>query len=122
MLIFILLLCTQRFADRTILLNAPSKTYNVPGLGCSYAIIPNKKLRLGFTRAAAGWVGLNSPVGYAGCEAAYNEGEPWRRALLEHLRGNREALYTFMEERLPELHMDPMEATYLAWVDVSKLG
>lgn len=42
----------QRFADRTILLNAPSKTYNVPGLGCSYAIIPDKALRVGFAKAA----------------------------------------------------------------------
>ncbi|CAM9373036.1 unnamed protein product [Ectocarpus sp. 6 AP-2014] len=120
--ISMLALDNGRFASRTILLNAPSKTYNVPGLGCSYAIIPDKKLRVGFERAAAGWIGLNSPLGYVGCEAAYNEGEPWRLALLEHLRGNRAALYAFMEEKLPELRMDPMEATYLAWVDVTKLG
>lgn len=69
-----------------------------------------------------GWVTQNSPLGYVGCEAAYNEGDPWRQALLEHLRGNRAALYAFMEERLPELRMDPMEATYLAWVDVRGLG
>lgn len=69
-----------------------------------------------------GWVGLNSPLGYVGAEAAYTQGEPWRQALLEHLRGNRAVLYAFVEERLPELHMDPMEATYLAWVDVKKLG
>eukprot|EP00904_Undaria_pinnatifida_P004226 jgi/Undpi1/13804/HiC_scaffold_9.g03455.m1 len=111
-----------RFADRTILLNAPSKTYNVPGLGCSYAIIPDKALRLGFAKASRGWITQNSPLGYVGCEAAYNEGDPWRQALLEHLRGNRAALYAFMEERLPELRMDPMEATYLAWVDVTALG
>eukprot|EP00903_Cladosiphon_okamuranus_P011930 g11206.t1 len=120
--ISMLALDNGRFSKRTIVLNAPSKTYNVPGLGCSYAIIPDDKLRLGFARAAKGWVGLNSPLGYAGAEAAYTRGEPWRQALLEHLRGNRAAVYAFMEERLPELHMDPMEATYLAWVDVRKLG
>lgn len=69
-----------------------------------------------------GWVTQNSPLGYVGCEAAYNEGEPWRQALLEHLKGNRAALYTFVEKRLPELHIDPMEATYLAWIDVRGLG
>lgn len=69
-----------------------------------------------------GWVTQNSPFGYIGCEAAYNEGDPWRQALLEHLRGNRAVLYAFMEERLPELRIDPMEATYLAWVDVRRLG
>lgn len=42
----------QRFADRTIVLNAPSKTYNVPGLGCSYAIIPEAGLRKRFVEAA----------------------------------------------------------------------
>lgn len=51
-------LAYQRFSKRTIVLNAPSKTFNVPGLGCSYAIIPDDKLRLGFARAAkGGWVG-----------------------------------------------------------------
>ena len=70
----------------------------------------------------SGWITQNSPLGYASCEAAYTSGEPWRQALLTHLRGNRAALYAFLEERLPELRIDPMEATYLAWVDVRELG
>ncbi|CAM9935878.1 unnamed protein product [Ascophyllum nodosum] len=111
-----------RFASRTVVLNSPSKTYNVPGLGCSYAIIPDAKLRKRFTNASSGWITQNSPLGYASCEAAYTSGEPWRQALLTHLRGNRAALYAFLEERLPELRIDPMEATYLAWVDVRELG
>lgn len=69
-----------------------------------------------------GWITQNPTLGYDACEAAYNKGEPWRQALLEHLRGNRAALYSFIEERLPELKIDPMEATYLAWVDVRELG
>lgn len=48
----IFLVLAKRFADRTIVLNAPSKTYNVPGLGCSYAIIPEAGLRKRFIEAA----------------------------------------------------------------------
>ncbi|CAM9858057.1 unnamed protein product [Choristocarpus tenellus] len=114
----------QRFADRTILLNAPSKTYNAPGLGCSYAVIPSKEIRLAFTNACrqAAAVGSNTSLGYTACEAAYKSGGPWLKALIEHLRGNREALYHFVEARLPEVKIDPMQATYLAWLDVKELG
>ncbi|CAM9302970.1 unnamed protein product [Discosporangium mesarthrocarpum] len=109
-----------RFAKRTILLNAPSKTYNIPGLGCSYAVIPNKELRLAFRKV--GWITTNPTLGYTACEASYDKGESWRQALLAHLRGNRDFLYHFLETRLPEVKVDPMHATYLAWLDVRELG
>ena len=37
---------------RSITLHAPSKTYNVPGLCCSYAVIPDPDLRHRFKKAA----------------------------------------------------------------------
>lgn len=72
--------------------------------------------------AGRGWITQNPTLGYTACEAAYNEGEPWRQALLAYLKENRAVLYRFIEEKLPELRVDPMEATYLAWVDVRALG
>jgi cystathionine beta-lyase len=36
---------SQEVAKNTITLVAPSKTFNVPGLHCGFAIIPNKELR-----------------------------------------------------------------------------
>lgn len=110
-------------AARTVTLMAPSKTYNVPGLGTSFAIISDPKLRTTFVRATAGIVAEVTNLGYAACEAAYRDGEPWRQALLAYLRGNRDFMHRFVEANLPGVRVEaPQEATYLAWLNVSALG
>ncbi|AOS44443.1 Cystathionine beta-lyase PatB [Lacunisphaera limnophila] len=108
-------------AARSITLLAPSKTYNIAGLACSLAIIPDSRRRQQFVSAMAGIVPEMSPLGYAACEAAFREGEPWRQALLAYLRGNRDFLAAFLREHLPMITMTPCQATYLAWLDVSAL-
>ncbi len=110
-------------AKRTITLMAPSKTYNVPGLGTSLAIIPDATLRTQFVRATAGIVAEVNTLGYTACEAAYRDSEPWRQALLAYLRGNRDFLLDFVAREMPGVHVEaPIEATYLAWLNVSALG
>jgi cystathionine beta-lyase len=102
---------------------APSKTYNIPGLGTSIAVISDKALRDQFTHAAAGIAAEVTPLGYAACEAAYRDSEPWRLALLAALRGNRDFLLDFVARELPGIRVDaPIEATYLAWLNVEALG
>ncbi|MGB0371335.1 MAG: MalY/PatB family protein [Opitutales bacterium] len=103
--------------EKLISLFAPSKTYNLPGLACSVAVIEDKKTRLAFQRAARGMITEVNCFGYAGCQAAYDHGEPWRQALLKTLRGNRDLLYTSLEPYKDRISMRPMEATYLAWMD-----
>ncbi len=110
-------------ARRTITLMAPSKTYNVPGLGTSLAIIPDPQLRAQFVRATAGVVAEVTALGFAACEAAYRDCEPWRQALITHLRGNRDHIADFVTRELPGVTIEaPIEATYLAWLNVSALG
>lgn len=119
-------LCTATLdpaiAARTVTLMAPSKTYNIAGLACSFAIIEDVTLRTAFKRAANGFITEVNLFGYAGCAAAYRYGEPWRQALLATLRANRDFLYRFVAERMPAIQLRPMQATYLAWLDVSALG
>jgi cysteine-S-conjugate beta-lyase len=110
-------------AERTITLMAPSKTYNVPGLGTSIAIISDSKLRSTFVRATAGIVAEVTSLGYTACEAAYRDSEPWRQELLAYLRGNRDTLLDFFSRELPAIKVEaPIEATYLAWLNVANLG
>jgi len=110
-------------AARTVTLMAPSKTYNVPGLGTSFAVIPDAGLRARFVRAGAGIVAEVTALGFAACEAAYRDSEPWRQALLAYLRGNRDFLLDFVARELPGVKIEaPIEATYLAWLNVSALG
>ena len=112
----------DEIARRTITLMAPSKTYNVPGLGTSLAIIPDATLRAQFIRATHGVMAEVNALGYTACEAAYRDSEPWRQGLLQTLRGNRDLLLEFVKSDLPGVNVEaPIEATYLAWLNVSAL-
>lgn len=109
-------------ARRTVTLMAPSKTCNMPGLGISVAIIPDAALRARFVRATEGIVAEVNCLGYTACEAAYRDSEPWRQALLGYLRGNRDFLLDFVKRELPGVAVEaPIEATYLAWLNVAAL-
>lgn len=108
----------EEIAARTITLMAPSKTYNIAGLGCSFAIIQNPELRQRFQRVRKGIVPDVNLLGYTAAMAAYGDGDEWNRAQLDYLRGNRDYLVQAINA-IPGLRLDPIEATYLAWIDVS---
>ena len=107
-------------AQRSITLLAPSKTFNIPGLGCAFAVIPNPALRRQFERAMHGIVPHVNVLGLAACEAALRHGGDWHRELIAYLRGNRDRVAATMAS-LPGVRMAPVEATYLAWIDVRDL-
>jgi len=104
-------------AARTITLMAASKTFNLPGLGCAFAIVPNANLRALLMRAAVGIVPRVNALGYAGTLAAYRDSARWHAELLDYLRGNR-ALVMERVAHMPGLSTTPIEATYLAWIAV----
>ena len=107
---------------RTITLMAPSKTFNIPGLNCAFAIIENADLRSQFKKAKEGTVPHTNVLGYTACLAAYRDGEPWRLALIDYLRDNRDIVREFVNAELAGLSMDDVQATYLAWIDTRALG
>ncbi len=113
---------SEQIANRTVTLMAPSKTYNLPGLACAFSVIENTKLRAQFQKTIRGIITEVNCFGYAGITAAYDHGEPWRQALLTYLRNNYHLIYDFIRREIPEITFRPMESTYLAWLDVSKLG
>ena len=108
--------------ERLVVMMAASKTYNVPGLGISFAIIPDPERRRQFQATKNGLVAETNPLGFAATEAAYRHGEAWRAALCRYLRGNRDFLAAQLAEHCPEVLMAPLEATYLAWLDLRSLG
>ena len=111
----------EAIAARSITLMAPSKTFNVPGLGSAFAVIPDAGLRRRFTRAMAGIVPHVNVLGLVACEAAYRDSGDWHTALVEVLRGNA-ARVAEAVGAMPGLSMTPVEATYLAWIDARGLG
>lgn len=112
---------SPEIARRTITLFAPSKTYNIPGLGASFAVIPDPALRRRFERVMAGIVPHINVLGYTAMAAAYQNGVPWRDAMLNYLRANRDRLVEGIGA-IPGLKVEPPEATYLAWIDASGLN
>lgn len=109
------------YADHIITLMSPSKTFNTAGVNASYAVVPNEKLRKALIKSCASVVPMVPTLCYTAAEAAYRHGEPWRLALIEHLREN----YRLIESavaRWDKVALTPLQATYLAWLDVSALG
>lgn len=98
---------------------APSKTFNIPGLGCAFAIIPDPALRAHFSRDYDQIVPAVNLFGWVGAEAAYRYGEPWRLGMLAYLRKNR----VLLEQAAAtwQLPLCKLSATYLAFLDCSAL-
>ena len=108
-------------AERIVTLSSPSKTFNLPGLNYAFAIVEDEALRRRFVHPGKGLLPFPGCFAVAAAEAAYREGGEWHRGLLDYLRGNRDTLEAFVAG-LPRVRMTHVEATYLAWLDVSELG
>ena len=109
-------------SERTITLMAPSKTFNLAGLKCSVAIIPNAALREKFVAGRVDLVQTVNVLGYAAAVAAYRDGQPWLDELLRYLEANRDFVVEYVRARLPGVAVAPPEATYLAWLDCRNAG
>jgi cysteine-S-conjugate beta-lyase len=102
-------------AARCITLMAPSKTYNIAGLGAAFAIIPDAALRRRFRRAMAGLVPDLNAFAWPAMRAALSDCEDWRQALLAYLRQNRDLAAAILQKT--GLPATVPEATFLTWID-----
>lgn len=107
--------------DRTVTLMSGSKTWNLAGLNCSFAVIPDESRREAFKAAVQSTVPPVPPLAFTATHSAYRDGGPWRDSLLQYLWHNYEHIVQRFAD-IPELVVHPLEATYLAWVDASALG
>jgi cystathionine beta-lyase len=109
-------------AQQTVTLMAPSKTFNVPGLRCSFAVVPDAALRKRLAKAHAADFSEVNNFGLSAAIAAYRDGQPWLDQLLAYLDGNRTALVEFVRREMPRIRVAAPEATYLAWLDCRESG
>ncbi len=107
-------------AARTVTLQSASKTFNLPGLGCAFAIVSNAGLRAKLRRTMAGIVHHVGALGYFATLAALRDGGDWQQALVERLRDNRDRVVQAIAA-MPGLRTWHVEATYLAWIDARAL-
>lgn len=108
--------------DSLITAVAPSKTFNIPGLGLSCLIAPDPAHRTALRKVFATLaLGHSNPFSIAAFEAAYREGEAWLDSLLLYLRDSRDFVATYLADHLPDIKLIQPEGTYLLWLDCREL-
>lgn len=108
-------------ASRTITLISASKAFNVPGLFCAFAIIPDQELRKHYAETVFKMgIHVNSS-GLVATRVAYSgKCDAWLRQLRNYLTDNRDFLVDYVKKHMPEMRVTIPEATYLAWLDCSE--
>jgi len=109
------------FEQNSIVCMAPSKTFNLAGLGASSIIIPNKNMRDKFNQARAGMVHYPNLFGLAAMEAAYRYGDEWLEQLLVYLQGNLDFMLDYFVKKIPKIKVIKPQGTYLVWLDCRAL-
>lgn len=108
-------------ARRSITLMAPSKTFNIAGLNCAVAVIPDAGLRSRYRAAMRGLMPDMNYLGLLAAEAAWTEGRAWRNSLVQHLNANLDRLEAWLQD-FPMIGYTRPQATFVAWLDVRELG
>ena len=112
---------SDAIASRCITLMAPSKTFNLAGLSCGYAIIQNPELLLQIREASAGIGGVNV-MGYTAALSAFQHGNRWLDEVLTYLADNRDYVIEYIEQYMPKIRTTCPQATYLMWLDCSQIN
>jgi len=102
---------------------APSKTFNIPGLGLSALIVPDEKDRAAIAKVFDMLhVSAANPFSIVAFEAAYRNGAAWLDELLDYIGANYQFVRTFLRQHLPLIKLTEPEGTYLLWLDCRAMG
>lgn len=121
---FPLLSLDGNYAQHFIHLSAPGKTFNVPGLKMSFAVIPNPEMKREFdSMQLAMSLDIRNTFGVECVQAAYTEeGVRWLEDLLEYLSENVKLVKDYLEHEMPKVKMREPEGTFLCWLDFTDYG
>ena len=114
---------SEQAKQNNITFMAPSKTFNIAGLVSSYAIIPNEKIRNSFYNFLhAGELDEGNIFAYVATQAAYMQGEEWRKQMLRYVEENILFVDGYLKENIPQIRAIIPEASFLLWLDCRDLG
>ncbi|MDR1919510.1 MAG: pyridoxal phosphate-dependent aminotransferase [Tannerellaceae bacterium] len=114
---------SEDFLHHSVSCTAPSKTFNLAGLQVANILAAKEETLRKIDKA----LNINevceiNAFAVEALIAAYKEGEEWLEDLKKYLYGNYQCLTAFFKQHLPQLHVLPLEATYLVWIDCSSLN
>ncbi len=115
-------LAIEGTADHTVAVVAASKAFNIAGLKCAQVVTASERLHAAITAAPMARNDSWSVLGVEASVAAYAEGDAWLDALRARLSAQRDLLVDLLAQHLPPARMRPLEATYLAWLDLRAYG
>ena len=114
---------SAEIAKHTITLIAPSKTFNVAGLFCGFAIITDKEVRDRYEKEVNHLRLHVSSMGLLAAQSAFSgQCDGWLKELRRYLTGNRDFLVEYVTEYMPEVRLTVPDATYLGWLDFTQTG
>lgn len=110
-------------ASNSVTFMAPSKTFNMPGVQSSFAIVPDDTLRARFQQfMEAGEFCEGHLFAYIGCKAAFEHGEEWLNQLLAYIQGNIDFTESYLRQHIPAIGMIRPQASFLVFLDCRQLA
>ena len=100
------------------IVSGPTKSFNMPGLKISHAIVNDKKVfndfliefdRIGYSQ--------QSIMGLVGASSAYRYGLKWLNEVRDYIWNNIIFIESYLKEKLPKIKFIKPEGTYLIWLD-----
>ncbi len=113
---------SSEFEHNSIVCMAPSKTFNLAGLGASSIIIPDEKIRETFNNARMGTISGMNIFGLVAMETAYRYGDEWLEQVLDYLQANLDFTLEYFAGKIPKIKVIRPQGTYLVWLDCRELG
>lgn len=113
----------DRYRENVITCTSPSKAFNLAGLQVSNIFIPDGTKRKQLTDEiwAGGYLYLNT-IGLAACQAAYESGQDWLKAVKEYIWENILFCIDYTEKNLSGVKIIRPQGTYLVWMDFRGTG
>jgi len=115
---------SEKAAEITITIMAPSKTFNIAGLSTSFVVIQNKDLLKKYNHQLDAFHLLQGNIfGNIASEAAFShQGAVWVDEMVDYVSGNIDYVCDFIQNNIPRIKVLKPEATYLLWMDMREFG
>ena len=105
-----------------VAISAASKGWNIAGLKCAIIISQSEKMHEKLNELPPALHYRASLLGAFATVAAFEKGEAWLDEALDILDQNRKLIANLISSRVPAIGYHLPQASYLAWLDMSKLN